>query len=124
MAYTFDRPHFTVSVNSGFISDWQWCVHAVVEHRRSGLVRARKAIEVEAQLELMIGISTECRSGRDRGARSVIVLVEGDREIAGFFRGLHQAYGAPRISPSAHSPGRDARPCAPDRGASRPSSCA
>jgi hypothetical protein len=98
MAYTCDRRQFTVTVSSGFISDWQWAVHANVDYRSFGTVGIRKEIEAEARLELMIGISRECRHGRERGARTVIVLVEGDREIAGFFRGLPRDYGAPRAA--------------------------
>ena len=98
MAYTCDRPQFTVTVTSGFISNWQWAIHAVVEYRPLGLVGIRKEIEVAAQLELMIGISRESRGGRDRGARTVLVLVEGDREIAGFFRGLQSEYDAPWVA--------------------------
>jgi hypothetical protein len=37
---------------------------------------------------MMIGISRESQLGRDRGARSVVVVAEGDREIAGLLGGL------------------------------------
>jgi hypothetical protein len=98
MGYICDRPQFTVTVNSGFISEWQWAVHAVAIYRPLGLVGIRKEIEAVAQLELMIGISQESRVGRDRGARTVIVLVEGDRELAGFFKRLERIDIAPRVA--------------------------
>lgn len=98
MGYTTERPHYTVTVRSGFISDWQWAVHAVVEFRSLGLHGIRKEIETEARLELMIGISRESRVGRDRGARTVVVLVEGDREVAGFFQGLERTSDTPRVA--------------------------
>ena len=88
MPYACDRPHFTVTVTSGFISDRQWAVHAVVEYRTLGLDGIPKRIETEARLEMMIGISRDSQLGRDRGARSVVVVAEGDREIAGLLGGL------------------------------------
>ena len=100
MAHVCDRPHFTVTVTAGFISDWQWAVHAVVDYRVLGLAGRQRGIEAQAQAELMIGISSESRVGRDRGARTVLVLVEGDREIAGFFRGLGTLAEAPCIADS------------------------
>lgn len=74
MPYHCKRDHFTVTVSSGFISDWQWAVHAVVTYDAEGLVQSRRDIESEAQLELMIGIARESRRGRAplpeaRGAR-------------------------------------------------------
>ena len=88
MAYICDRPHFTVTVISGFGNDRQWAVHAVVDYRTVGIAGIRTAIEAEARLELMIGIEQESRLGRDRGARTVVVFVDGDREIGGVFRQL------------------------------------
>lgn len=98
MAYTCDRPQFTVTVTSGFINDWQCTVHAAVDYRNVWGDGIPKGIEAEAQLELMIGISHESREGLERGARSVVVLVEGDREIAGFFRAPHRDRDAPRVA--------------------------
>jgi len=98
VAHSCDRPHFNVTVSSGFISERQWAVHAVVTYRPLGLVGIRREIEAEARLELMIGISRESRVGRDRGARTVVVLVEGDREIAGFFDELGERDDTPRVA--------------------------
>ena len=70
----------------------QWVVHAVLEYVRSGPIEARVEIESEARLELLIGIARETSRGRAMGARSVHVLVEGDREIAGFFRVFEDKY--------------------------------
>lgn len=98
MAYTCDRPHFTVTVSSAFVSEWQWAVHAVVHYRTAGTAGIRKAIEAEARLELMIGISNESRLGRERGARTVVVFVEGDREVGGSFRQLEMDAQAPRVA--------------------------
>jgi len=98
MAYTSDCPHFTVTVSSGFISDWQWAVHAVVDYRTLGPAGMRTAIEAEARLELMIGIARESRLGRDRGARSVVVFVEGDPQVVGFFRQLDRDDQAPHVA--------------------------
>jgi hypothetical protein len=87
MAYECRRPHFTVSVKSGFISQSQWAVHAAVEYLSGGPVGSWTDIETEARLELMIGIARESRHGGDVGADNVLVLVEGDTEVAGLFRG-------------------------------------
>jgi hypothetical protein len=88
VAYRTEHPEFAVTVKSGFISDWQWAVHAVVAYRGHGFGGRRREIEDEARNELMSGIARESRRGRAEGARTVVVLVEGDRELAGFFRGL------------------------------------
>ena len=83
MAYTCDRPQFTVTVTSGFITDWQCAVRATVDYRNVWGDGISEATEAEAQLELMIGISRESRNSLDRGARSVVVHIEGDRKILG-----------------------------------------
>ena len=87
MAYTCRRPHFTVTVKSGFISQSQWAVHAVVDYIHDAPAERRQYIEAEARLELMIGIARESRRGGDKLAGNVLVLVEGDREAAGLFSG-------------------------------------
>ena len=86
MAYQSDRFGFTVHVEGKFVGRGQWVVHAVLEYVRSGPREARVELESEARLELLIGIARETSRGRAMGAHSVHVMVEGDREIAGFFR--------------------------------------
>jgi hypothetical protein len=85
MATASERPRLNVSISSAFISDWQWAIHAVVEYPEPRSADEREAIEREAQFELAMGIVRESRIGRARGARSVIVLVDGDREMAELF---------------------------------------
>ena len=85
MSYASERPRLNVSIRSAFISDWQWAIHAVVEYPQPHSAEEREAIEREAQFELAMGIVRESRIGRSRGARSVIVLVDGDREMAELF---------------------------------------
>lgn len=92
MAYVCERPEYTVTVKAGFISEWQWAVHASVSYRRGEGIRARRHVETEARAELMAGIARESRRGRESGAGTVLVLVEGDREIAGIFSGLDESY--------------------------------
>jgi hypothetical protein len=88
MAYDCDRPEFTVTVNSESIGNWRWMVHAAVRYHGRRSDSNRKRIEAEARLELMIGISQESGRGRASGARTVVVLVDGDSELSWFFRGL------------------------------------
>jgi hypothetical protein len=98
MAHTCDRPQLNIIMTSGFVSDRQWAVHAVVDCQGFGALGDRKQIEAAAQRKLIREISRECRDGRERGARSVVVLVEGDPELAGFLRGLHRDNDAPWVA--------------------------
>jgi len=90
MAYECCRPHFTVTVKSGFISQAQWAVHAVIAYLPDAPAEQRQFIEAEARLELMIGIARESRCGGDKLAGNVLVLVEGDHVAAGLFSGGDQ----------------------------------
>ena len=92
MAYVCERPEFTVTVKAGFISEWQWAVHAAVSYRTGDPFRPRPQVEADARAELMTGIARESRRGRAAGASTVLVRVEGDREIAGIFSGLDESY--------------------------------
>ena len=87
MAYECRRPDFTVTVKSGFISQSQWAVHAVVAYRPDAFAGRRQYIEAEARLELMLGIARESRRGGDKLAGNVLVLVEGDAKVRGLFSG-------------------------------------
>jgi len=98
MGFLCHRPHFNVIVKSGFISQWQWAVHGVVEFLPDGPAASRSDDESEAHSHLMIGISRESRRGRDSGAGNVLVLVEGDSEIAGFFPGSDERSVPPAVS--------------------------
>ena len=97
MAYECRRSHFTVTVRSGFISRSQWAVHAVVDYLPDGPVGNWSDVESEARLELMLGIARESRRGGDDGTGNVVVLVEGDTEVAGLFRGGDQCIQAMQL---------------------------
>ncbi len=90
MPYRCERPDFGVIVEGGFVDTHRWFVHAVLEYRAGLAADARSRLEAEARLELMLGVVRESRRGRDLGARRVVVLVEGDREVAGFFEVLER----------------------------------
>jgi len=92
MGYQSDRFGFTVNVEGRFVGRGQWVVHAILRYEAPLLVQSRDEIEEEARLELLIGIARETSVGRAKGAHSVHVLVEGDREIAGFFRVFEERY--------------------------------
>jgi hypothetical protein len=94
MAYKSDRFGFTVHVEGRFVGRGQWVVHAVLQYLAFGPIESRGDLEAEARLELLIGIARESSCGRALGAHSVHVLVEGDREIAGFFRVFEGKYRA------------------------------
>jgi hypothetical protein len=98
MAHECRRPYFTVTVKSGFISQSQWAVHAVVQYRADAPVEQRQFIEAEARLELMIGIARESRRGGDRLAGNVVVLVEGDHDAAGLFSGGEPCHRAMQLA--------------------------
>jgi hypothetical protein len=55
----------------------------------------RERLLPEAQRELLSGIVRQSELGRDNGARIICVSIDGDRELAGFFRlhpeGLHRS---------------------------------
>ncbi len=85
MAYTCERPDYRLRVEGGFEDRERWTVFAVLEYRRSLGMESRRRTEAEARLELMVGISRECGFGRERGAKHVTVMVQGDPEIADFF---------------------------------------
>jgi hypothetical protein len=98
MAYECHRPHFTVTVKSGFISQSQWAVHGVVEYLPDAPAERRQYIEAEARLELMIGIARESRRGGDKLAGNVLVLVEGDHDAAGLFSGSDRCLGTMQLA--------------------------
>jgi plasmid stability protein len=73
-------------------------IHAVVAYHPDVRLAHHRDVEAEAREELMIGISRESLRGRAGGARTALVLVEGDREIAGFFRDLEERYHPPAVA--------------------------
>jgi hypothetical protein len=88
MSIAVGRPGFCVRVEGSLIDPGKWLIHGTVEYRRSQAVESRSDVEAEARQELMLAITRAFRSARARGARSVYVVVEGDDEVAGFFRML------------------------------------
>jgi hypothetical protein len=94
MAYHSDRFGFTLHVEGRFVGRGQWVVHAVLEYLAFAPIESRHELEAEGRLELLIGIARESSRGRAVGAHSIHVLVEGDREIAGFFRVFEEKYRA------------------------------
>jgi hypothetical protein len=100
MTYVCARPDFTVTIKSGFISDWQWAVHAAVQYSADAEARDLRRTEAAARKELIVAISEESRRGRANGAQTVVVLVEGDPKISGFFQELEEDYTASPIARS------------------------
>jgi hypothetical protein len=89
--FKLDRPGFSVSVDGGFVDQGQWLIHGVVQYRPYLAVESKADIEDEARRELLSAVTRASRSARGLGARSVYVTVDGDDEIAGFFRMLRRA---------------------------------
>lgn len=105
MGYALDRQGFVVWVESGFVAPDAWLIHGVVEYRHARAAEARVDVVAEARLELMRTISVESRSARARGVRSVYVVVDGDDDVAGFFRLAEQGARAPGGLPPTRGAG-------------------
>jgi hypothetical protein len=86
MTYLLERPGFALRVCGGFVESGQWLIHGVVEYQPHLAVDSANDVEAEARRELMLAISRASHTARARGARSVYVVVDGDDEVAGFFR--------------------------------------
>jgi hypothetical protein len=86
--YAVDRPSFSVRVDGGFVDHGQWLIHGVVAYRRQRAAKPRINVEAIARRELILALAQETRTARALGARSVFVVVDGDDEVAGFFRML------------------------------------
>jgi hypothetical protein len=89
--YAVDRPGFSLRVDGGFVDQRQWLIHGVVRYRRHLATGSRSDVEDEARRELLSAVTSASRSARGLGARSVYVAVDGDKEIAGFFRMLRRS---------------------------------
>ena len=86
MGYVWKGPTLRVAVGGRFVGQGQWIVHGIVERPSVPFAEPTEGDATEARLELMIGVARESRKGRARGARSVHVVIEGDREMEGLFR--------------------------------------
>ena len=86
MGYALDFSDYSVKIDGGFVEGHKWVIHGIVAYRRILAAKARTDIEAEARTELMLAIARESRLARSQGARSVYVSIEGDDELAGFFR--------------------------------------
>ena len=99
MAYLSSGPDYDVAAYGGFVGRDEWVVHATIAYRSDLENKSRETLEADARLDLLIGIARESHRGRDAGARSVHVLVQGDTLLAGLFR-LNEAPSA-RASPAS-----------------------
>ena len=88
--YAVDRPGFSLRIDGGFVDQRQWLIHGVVQYRPHLAAESRTDVEDEARRELLSAVTSASRSARGQGARSVYVTVDGDEEIAGFFRMLRR----------------------------------
>jgi hypothetical protein len=88
--YAIDRPGFSVRIDGGFVDRGQWLIHGVVRYRPDLSAASRIDVEDEARREILSAVTRVSRSARVQGARSVYVSVDGDDEIAGFFRMLRR----------------------------------
>jgi len=88
--YAVERPGFSLRIDGGFVDQRQWLIHGVVQYRPHLAAECRRDVEDEARRELLSAVSRVSRSARGQGARSVYVAVDGDDEIAGFFRMLRR----------------------------------
>jgi hypothetical protein len=86
MSYALDRPGFSVRVEGGFVGHGTWLNHAVVAYRPHAVVEAGGDVTADGRLQVSLAIASLSQSARVLGARSVYVLVEGDSQVAGFFR--------------------------------------
>lgn len=86
MGYRCARSGYDVRVDGVFLDRSRYAIHAVVRFAPDVTESERERLAPEAQIELLLAIVGESQRGRDRGARMVYVAVEGDRELAGFFR--------------------------------------
>jgi hypothetical protein len=86
MNFALERPGFTVRLCGAFIEPGLWLIHGAVEYAPRSAMDSASDIEAEARRELMLAVSRASRSARAIGARSVYVVVDGDEEVAGFFR--------------------------------------
>jgi hypothetical protein len=102
MSYSLTHAAYEITVTSGFIDSDRWLVHGAVAFGPAIPDETLGRLEPEARLDLMIGIARESSRGRHAGARSVVIAIEGDRELSGLFR----ARGAPEL---------ERRPLAPTR---------
>ena len=99
-----DRPGLSVRIDGGWVDHGMWLIHAVAVYRPHLTVEATSDVQADGRRELILAIAGEARAARERGARSVYVVVEGDDEVAGFFRILN-----PRLRRGARRDGRGAK---------------
>ena len=81
-----ERRGFSVQVDCGSVENGNWLIHAVVAYRPHPAAGAWGDVEGDARRAVMLAIAEETEAARRRGARSVYAVVEGDDEVAGFFR--------------------------------------
>jgi hypothetical protein len=104
MSYRCSHAGYKVQVDGRFLARTRFVIHAVVDYE-AGLSEAeRQRLCPKAQLELLLAIYGESQRGRDHGARTVHVAVEGDRKLDGLFRlqtiGV-RAGATPTVTPTA-----------------------
>ena len=86
MGYRCQRARYVVGVDGHFLDGTRYAIHAVVRYLPGVSESERASLAHEAQIELLLSIVGESERGRDLGARQLHVNIEGDRDLAGFFR--------------------------------------
>jgi hypothetical protein len=86
MDFALERRGFSVRLSAAVFDRRQWLIHGVLEYRFWEAEGSRIDVENEARRQLLHAISTVSSSALSSGARSVYVLVDGDDEVAGFYR--------------------------------------
>ncbi len=86
MGFRCTRDGYWVGVDGIFLDRTRYAIHAVVRYLPEASEAERQRLTPEAQVDLLFAIVGESERGRARGARLIYVAVEGDRELAGFFR--------------------------------------
>jgi len=80
-----DHRGVRVYVRGEFVAPQQWLIQVTVQSEAAAKKAAEAGYRQRTLAELWQGIMLESRVGRRRGAVSVRVVVDGDRDIASLF---------------------------------------
>lgn len=86
MSYRCSHAGYKVQVDGVFLAKTRFVIHAVLDYAERLSEEERERLIPKAQMELLLAIYGESQRGRDRGARTVHVAVEGDRKLEGLFK--------------------------------------
>ncbi len=94
MPYERRSDAYAVRVQGKFVGGGRWFVHGRVDYLPPVGDEPSADLQAEARVELLLGIARESRLGREKGARDVHVIIEGDEETRGFFELVEEVSGA------------------------------